>query len=44
VNYLNIRDLLDYDKILIPLAALDIVMGWLGLGAGQGVEESDALS
>jgi large subunit ribosomal protein L4 len=44
VNYLNIRDLLDYDKILMPLAALDVVMGWLGLGAGQGVEESDALS
>jgi large subunit ribosomal protein L4 len=44
-NYLNIRDLLDYDKILMPLAALDLVTGWLGLGAGQGVEEeSDAPS
>jgi large subunit ribosomal protein L4 len=44
VNYLNIRDLLDYDKILMPLAALDVVTSWLGLGAGQDVEESDALS
>jgi large subunit ribosomal protein L4 len=43
-SYLNIRDLFDYDKILMPLAALDVVTGWLGLGAGQTVEESDALS
>lgn len=28
-NYLNVRDLLGYDKILMPLAALDIVSGFL---------------
>jgi len=32
VNYLNIRDLLSYDKIVMPLAALDVVQGWLGDG------------
>ena len=44
VNYLNIRDLLDYDKVVIPLAALDIVAGWLGHEAGPNLEDSDALS
>ena len=45
VNYLNVRDLLDYDKILIPLAALDVVTGWLGSEAvSSSEEESDALS
>jgi large subunit ribosomal protein L4 len=29
-NYLNIRDLLGYDKIVIPLAALDIITNFLG--------------
>jgi large subunit ribosomal protein L4 len=28
-GYLNIRDLLGYDKILMPLAALDVVKGFL---------------
>ncbi len=28
-GYLNIRDLLGYDKILLPLAALDVVNGFL---------------
>ncbi len=28
-GYLNIRDLLGYDKILVPLAALDVVNGFL---------------
>ncbi|MFN2193578.1 MAG: 50S ribosomal protein L4 [Candidatus Promineifilaceae bacterium] len=28
-GYLNIRDLLGYDKILMPLAALDVVNGFL---------------
>lgn len=44
-NYLNIRDLLDYDKVLMPLSALDVVMGWLGMQtAPNSEEESDALS
>ena len=31
-NYLNIRDLLGYDKIVMPLAALDVIDGFLGQG------------
>jgi len=30
-NYLNIRDLLGYDKIVMPLAALDVITNFLGL-------------
>jgi large subunit ribosomal protein L4 len=30
VNYLNIRDLLKYDKIVIPLKALDVLTATLG--------------
>lgn len=30
VTYLNIRDLLGYDKLVIPLAALDVLSGFLG--------------
>ncbi len=29
-NYLNIRDLLGHDKLVIPLAALDVIQGYLG--------------
>jgi large subunit ribosomal protein L4 len=29
-NYLNIRDLLGYDKVVLPLAALDVIQGYLG--------------
>ena len=29
-SYLNIRDLLGYDKVLIPLAALDVIASYLG--------------
>lgn len=29
-NYLNIRDLLGHDKIVIPLAALDVITSFLG--------------
>jgi large subunit ribosomal protein L4 len=29
-NYLNIRDLLGYDKVVLPLGALDILQGYLG--------------
>ncbi len=30
VNYLNIRDLLSHDKIIIPVAALEVINDWLG--------------
>jgi large subunit ribosomal protein L4 len=29
-TYLNIRDLLGFDKIVLPMAALDVISGWLG--------------
>ncbi len=29
-NYLNIRDLLIYDKVLLPLGALEVIQGYLG--------------
>lgn len=29
-NYLNIRDLLNYEKLVIPVTALDIVVSYLG--------------
>jgi large subunit ribosomal protein L4 len=29
-NYMNVRDLLGYDKVIIPLAALDVLESYLG--------------
>ena len=29
-NYLNIRDLLGYDKVVVPLGALDVIQSYLG--------------
>ena len=29
-NYLNVRDLLQYDKIILPLGALDVIQSYLG--------------
>ncbi|HOG59309.1 MAG TPA: 50S ribosomal protein L4 [Anaerolineaceae bacterium] len=29
-NYLNIRDLLQYEKVIIPLASLDVIKSYLG--------------
>jgi large subunit ribosomal protein L4 len=29
-NYLNIRDLLKYDKVVLPLAAIDTIASYLG--------------
>jgi large subunit ribosomal protein L4 len=29
-NYLNIRDLLTYDKVILPLKALDVIVSYLG--------------
>jgi ribosomal protein L4 len=50
-NYLNIRDLLSYDKIVMPMDALEVVRNWLGDempidrdGAGAREENDDALS
>jgi large subunit ribosomal protein L4 len=40
-GYLNIRDLLGYDKILMPLAALDVVNGFL---AGDEFVASESLA
>lgn len=33
-NYLNIRDLLGFEKIIMPKAALEVIGGFLGLDAG----------
>jgi large subunit ribosomal protein L4 len=33
-NYLNVRDLLTYDKVVIPLEALDLITEWLGAKEG----------
>ena len=32
VNYLNVRDLLKYDKVIVPLAALDVIASLWGKG------------
>jgi hypothetical protein len=29
-QYLNVRDLLKYDYILVPLASLEVIEGFLG--------------
>jgi large subunit ribosomal protein L4 len=29
-NYLNIRDLIGYEKVIIPMAALDVIQSYLG--------------
>jgi large subunit ribosomal protein L4 len=31
-NYLNIRDLLGYDKLIMPLKAIDVIKSYLGAG------------
>lgn len=31
-NYLNVRDLLKYDKVIMPLDALELITNWLGKG------------
>lgn len=35
VTYLNIRDLLSHDKIILPLDALETITIWLGTGASE---------
>lgn len=34
-NYLNIRDLLGYDRLIMPLGALDVIRSYLGDGGGS---------
>ena len=34
-NYLNIRDLLGYDRLIMPLGALEIIQSYLGDGGGS---------
>jgi large subunit ribosomal protein L4 len=29
-NYMNIRDLLGYEKVVIPIAALEVIESYLG--------------
>ena len=29
-NYLNIRDLFGYEKVILPVAALDVIVSYLG--------------
>ncbi|MEJ2149538.1 MAG: 50S ribosomal protein L4, partial [Chloroflexota bacterium] len=33
-SYLNVRDLLQYDKVVIPLEALNLITEWLGAKEG----------
>ena len=39
-TYLNIRDLLGYEKLIVPLAALDVINGFLGDGV-VGVDDDE---
>ncbi len=39
-NYLNIRDLLGYSKIVMPLAALEVIDGFLSVGEEEAEEEA----
>ncbi len=39
-NYLNIRDLLGYSKIVMPLAALQVIDGFLNVGEEEAEEEA----
>lgn len=42
-NYINIRDLLGYNKIVLPLAALDVVTSFLSLEDDVDVEDEDVM-
>jgi large subunit ribosomal protein L4 len=41
-NYLNVRDLLGYDKIVMPLSSLDMVNGFLAVEAVEYVDLDDS--
>jgi large subunit ribosomal protein L4 len=34
-SYLNVRDLLSHDRVIIPQAALDVIQGFLSTGAAE---------
>ncbi|MCA9969743.1 MAG: 50S ribosomal protein L4 [Anaerolineales bacterium] len=40
-GYLNIRDLLGYDKLVMPLAALDVIDGFLSAGDEFAMDEEE---
>lgn len=37
-SYLNVRDLLSHDRVVIPMAALDTITAWLGTASGAETE------
>lgn len=37
--YLNVRDLLSHDKVIMPLEALNVIINWLGKGQSAPVEQ-----
>jgi large subunit ribosomal protein L4 len=39
-SYVNIRDLLGHDYVIMPKASVDVIAGILGQGRGQTHEES----
>lgn len=41
-NYLNVRDLLGYERVLMPLDALELVIAHLSGEGGSAAEDSDA--
>jgi large subunit ribosomal protein L4 len=40
-TYLNIRDLLGHDKIIVPMASLDVIEGYLGMGDDFAMDEEE---
>jgi large subunit ribosomal protein L4 len=40
-SYLNIRDLLTHDRLIMPLGALEVITRWLGTGQGEPEEEKE---
>jgi large subunit ribosomal protein L4 len=43
-NYLNIRDLLGHQKVIIPVSALEVVTGYLGQGLAVPVMADEVMS
>ena len=41
-NYLNVIDLLKYDVVVLPRAAVTVIEGWLGANGRAAEEESEA--
>jgi large subunit ribosomal protein L4 len=40
-TYLNVRDLLQYDTIVMPRAAIEVIEGYLGQSAGAAATEKE---